>query len=31
MNSRKVLVITDSAASLPESLRQELDIHVIPL
>lgn len=31
MTSRKVLVITDSAASLPESLRQELDIHVIPL
>jgi len=31
MNSQKVLVITDSAASLPESLRQELDIHVIPL
>ena len=31
MNSKKVLVITDSSASLPESLRQELDIHVIPL
>ncbi len=31
MNSQKVLVITDSSASLPESLRQELDIHVIPL
>jgi DegV family protein with EDD domain len=31
MNSPKVLVVTDSAASLPESLRQELDIHVIPL
>ncbi len=31
MNSQKILVITDSSASLPESLRQELDIHVIPL
>ena len=31
MNSKKVLVITDSSASLPESLRKELDIHVIPL
>jgi DegV family protein with EDD domain len=31
MNSEKVLVITDSSASLPESLRKELDIHVIPL
>ncbi len=31
MNSQKILVITDSSASLPESLRQKLDIHVIPL
>jgi DegV family protein with EDD domain len=31
MTSQKVLVITDSSASLPDHLRKELDIHVIPL
>ncbi len=31
MTPQKVLVITDSSASLPEKLQKELNIHVIPL
>jgi DegV family protein with EDD domain len=31
MNQDKVLVVTDSSASLPDSIRKELDIKVIPL
>ena len=31
MSSEKILVVTDSSSSLPESLTKELDIQVIPL
>lgn len=31
MNTDKVIVVTDSSASLPEAVRKELDIRVIPL
>ncbi|NQS90921.1 MAG: DegV family protein [Chloroflexi bacterium] len=31
MNTQKILIVTDSSASLPEELKNELDIRVIPL